>query len=76
MEMSGYAAANHRAVNVSIGPRLFRHGNIGFAFVLRLDHLNVSIGPRLFRHGNVGIIRKAIPPFDRFNWATSFQTWK
>jgi len=39
---------------VSIGPRLFRHGNsrIEGKVVFAASQGAVSIGPRLFRHGN------------------------
>jgi len=40
-------------IGVSIGPRLFRHGNAAIALHEPLaDCSGVSIGPRLFRHGN------------------------
>jgi len=38
-------------INVSIGPRLFRHGNM-FDEKGHCVGCGVSIGPRLFRHGN------------------------
>jgi len=37
---------------------------------------DVSIGPRLFRHGNPPEVHGPGPIWHRFNWATSFQTWK
>ena len=60
---------------VSIGPRLFRHGNRRICFELPLPSW-VSIGPRPFRHGNVGILYLTFIALTGFNWATSFQTWK
>ena len=38
---------------VSIGPRLFRHGNIWISRSTIMQAVGVSIGPRLFRHGNI-----------------------
>ena len=36
---------------VSIGPRLFSHGQIERALEILGKYFPVSIGPRLFRHG-------------------------
>jgi len=38
---------------VSIGPRLFRHGNAQNLCPFLSMGVGVSIGPRLFRHGNL-----------------------
>ena len=64
--------------DVSIGPRLFRHGNAtDSTYGNGSEITGVSIGPRLFRHGNrSGALIQGKQEYESFNWATSFQTWK
>jgi len=61
----------------SMGPRLFRRGNIWQNSRNSLRNICASMGPRLFRRGNARhstSTQRGLP--DCFNGATSFQTWK
>ena len=59
----------------SMGPRLFRRGNIESHGQLPGRGI-ASMGPRLFRRGNVPERALGSKSARRFNGATPFQTWK
>ncbi len=77
MEISGeMMRASMDLTRVSIGPRLFSHGNwdlvsthpeIGDLFQLGHDFSAMEMMPLL------GLIEKSL---SSFNWATTFQPWK
>jgi len=54
MEMELWKVDYGNGIEVSIGPRLFRHGNNEMTKD-ETQNPGVSIGPRLFRHGNRGL---------------------
>ena len=66
-------------VLASIGPRLFRHGNVRDVYGIEINRwiLELQLG-HVFSDMEIG---KQPRPSKRtepkcFNWATSFQTWK
>jgi len=67
MEMWLFEYWNSGDSLVSIGPRLFRHGNYPEKYEVRVGSGGVSIGPRLFRHGNVN------PAFTQDDQVSTFQ---
>ena len=78
MEICGAGSYSRAIGGVSIGPRPFGHGNAALLAEIHQSRKEVSIGPRPFGHGN-GQYSKYRPPciaLARFNWATSFRTWK
>ena len=64
-----------QAQEVSIGPRLFSHGYTA-STASTVNAPTVSIGPRPFSHGNMISLTSIMGLQRRFNWATTFQSWK
>ena len=61
----------------SMGPRLFRRGNLSWNFLDCPRLRDTSMGPRLFRRGNACCTRRyGWRRGSDFNGATPFQTWK
>ncbi len=68
-------ASNNLFRIASMGPRLFRRGNLFCPEAVRISG-EASMGPRLFRRGNVRWNAAPCASSSGFNGATSFQTWK
>jgi len=62
--------------SASMGPRLFRRGNMVREEGEPLWPEFASMGPRLFRRGNTSGAIKPSARCSSFNGATPFQTWK
>ena len=75
VEIASRMMGCRRRCMASMGPRLFRRGNVFSAFGPVIAS-PASMGPRLFRRGNGRLRLYQRPRARRFNGATSFQTWK